>query len=78
LRRLREQSAQPTDADGASALNYWQAQDKAQSMARSSSGQRVPKPLTVRRAADVYLEKLEAKNLRTARDTRGRLNLRVG
>jgi integrase len=31
--------------------------------------------LTVRRAADVYLEKLEAKNPRTARDTRGRLNL---
>jgi integrase len=64
-----------TDADGASVLNYWQAQDKAQSAARYSSGQGVPKPLTVGRAADVYLEKLEAKNPRTARDTRGRLNL---
>ena len=44
-------------------------------MARSSSGQSVAKPLTIGRAADVYLEKLEAKNPRTARDTRGRLNL---
>jgi len=64
-----------TDADGASVLNYWQAQDKAQSVARNSNGSVVAKPLTVRRAAEVHLEKLEAKNLRTARDTRGRLNL---
>ncbi len=63
------------DADGTSVLNFWQAQEKAQSTARSSSGQGVPKPLTVGRAAEVYLEKLEAKNPRTARDTRGRLNL---
>jgi integrase len=64
-----------TDADGASVLNYWQAQDKAQSVARNSNGSIVTKPLTVRRAAEVYLERLEAKNPRTARDTRGRLNL---
>jgi integrase len=64
-----------TEADGASVLNFWQAQEKAQSVARNSSGQGVPKPLTVGRAAEVYLEKLEAKNPRTARDTRGRLNL---
>jgi len=64
-----------TEADGVNVLNFWQAQEKAQSVARNSSGQGVPKPLTVRRAADVYLEKLEAKNPRTARDTRGRLNL---
>ena len=64
-----------TDADGATVLNFWQAQEKAQATARNSSGQGVPKPLTVRRAAEVYLEKLEAKNPRTARDTRGRLNL---
>ena len=37
-----------TEADGATVLNYWQAQDKAQSVARNSSGQGVPKPLTVR------------------------------
>ena len=64
-----------TEADGATVLNFWQAQEKAHSVARGSSGQGVPKPLTVRRAAEVYLEKLEAKNPRTARDTRGRLNL---
>jgi integrase len=64
-----------TEADGASVLNYWQAQEKAQSAARNSSGQGVAKPLTVGGAAEVYLEKLEAKNPRTARDTRGRLNL---
>ena len=64
-----------TDADGASVLNYWQAQDKAQSAARSPSGVVPSKPLTVGRAAEIYLEKLEAKNSRTARDTRGRLNL---
>jgi integrase len=63
------------DADGASVLNFWQAQEKAQSAARSSNGSGVAKPLTVRRAAEVYLEGLEAKNPRTARDTRGRLNL---
>jgi integrase len=64
-----------TEADGATVLNFWQAQEKAQSVARSSNGPDVPKPLTVGRAAEVYLEKLEAKNPRTARDTRGRLNL---
>jgi hypothetical protein len=63
------------EADGANVLNYWQAQERAQSVARNSGGQGVPKPLTVRCAAEVYLEKLEAKNPRTARDTRGRLNL---
>src|SRR5208283_990847 len=46
-----------TEADGATVLNFWQAQAKAQSAARSSSGQSAPKPLTVRRAAEVYLEK---------------------
>ncbi len=66
-----------TQADGATVLNYWQAQDKAQSAARNSSGPGAAKPLTVGRAAQVYLEKLEAKNPRTARDTRGRLNLRI-
>jgi len=64
-----------TEADGASVLSYWQAQEKAQSVARNSNGSGVARPLTVRRAAEVYLEKLEAKNPRTARDTRGRLNL---
>ncbi len=36
-----------TEADGVNVLNFWQAQEKAQSVARNSSGQGVPKPLTV-------------------------------
>jgi integrase len=63
-----------TEADGVTLLNYWQAQEKAQSAARNS-GDSAAKPLTVMRAAEVYLERLDAKNPRTARDTRGRLNL---
>jgi integrase len=63
------------EADGATVLNFWQVQEKAQSVARSSSGSGIPKPLTVGHAAEVYLEGPEAKNPRTARDTRGRLNL---
>jgi integrase len=63
------------DANGASVLDYWQAQDRAKSVARNSDGSGAVKPLTVKRAAEVYLELLEAKNPRTARDTRGRLNL---
>ena len=63
------------DADGATVLDYWQAQEKAKSVARGSDGSDIAKPLTIRRAAEVYLSVLEAKNLRTARDTRGRLNL---
>jgi len=63
------------DADGAAVLDYWQAQDRAKSVVRHSNGSSSAKPLTVKRAAEVYLELLEAKNPRTARDTRGRLNL---
>jgi hypothetical protein len=64
------------EANGATLLDYWQAQGKAKSVARGSGGSEIAKPLTVRRAAEVYLTVLEAKNPRTARDTRGRLNLR--
>ena len=63
------------DADGATVLDFWQAQEKAKSVARGSGGSEIAKPLTLRRAAEVYLTVLEAKNPRTARDTRGRLNL---
>ncbi len=64
-----------TEADGTVVLDFWQAQEKAKSVARGSDGSDIAKPLTVRRAAEVYLAVLEAKNPRTARDTRGRLNL---
>jgi integrase len=63
------------EANGATVLDYWQAQDQAKSVVRNSDGSGSVKPLTVKRAAEVYLELLEAKNPRTARDTRGRLNL---
>ena len=63
------------DANGATVLDFWQAQEKAKSVARGSDGFEIAKPLTVRRAAEVYLPVLAAKNPRTARDTRGRLNL---
>ena len=63
------------DSNGATVLDYWQAQERAKSIARNFDGSGSVKPLTVRRAAEVYLETLESKNPRTARDTRGRLNL---
>jgi integrase len=63
------------NSNGATVLDYWQAQERAKSAARNSDDSGSVKPLTVRRAAEVYLETLEAKNPRTARDTRGRLNL---
>jgi integrase len=63
------------NSNGATVLDYWQAQVRAKSVARNSDGSGSGKPLTVRRAAAVYLATLEAKNPRTARDTRGRLNL---
>jgi integrase len=63
------------DANGAAVLDYWQAQERARLVARSSDGSGSVRPLTVRRAAEVYLETLDARNPRTARDTRGRLNL---
>jgi integrase len=60
-------------ADGEKFLDYWQAQDRAKAAARQSKGSRGLKPLTVRVAAETYLEWLTAKNRRTAADTRGRL-----
>jgi len=63
------------EADGTVVLDFWQAQEKAKSVARGSEGSEIAKPLTVKRAAEVYLAVLEAKNPRTARDTSGRLNL---
>lgn len=61
-------------ANNDSVLDYWQAQEKARALVKDTGGGDFSKPLTVRRAAEVYLERLEAKNPRTARDTRGRLN----
>ena len=61
------------DADGQRFLNYWQAQDRAKIAARGDGGVPGPQRLTVRVAAETYLQWLTAKNLRTAAHTRGRL-----
>jgi integrase len=61
------------NADGEKFLDYWQAQDRAKAAARQGNGSRGLQPLTVRVAAETYLEWLTAKNRRTAADTRGRL-----
>jgi integrase len=60
------------DSDGEKILNFWQAQDRAKS---SISGAITPGSgsLTVATAAENYLRTLDAKNARTAADTRGRL-----
>jgi integrase len=63
------------NADGATVLDYWQAQDRAKSLVRTAEGRGSATPLTVKLATYAYLQRLEAKNPRTARDTRGRLHL---
>src|SRR5579863_4608074 len=50
------------EADGAVVLDFWQAQEKAKSLARGADGSDIAKPLTVKRAAEIYLAVLEAKN----------------
>ncbi len=62
------------DADGQRFLNFWQAQERAKITARRRGGAPGAEPLTVRLAAETYLDWLTAKNPRTAADTRGRLN----
>jgi integrase len=62
------------EADGQRFLTYWQAQERAKVAAAKHGGYRGAEPLTVRAAAEIYLQWLSAKNPRTAADTRGRLN----
>jgi integrase len=61
------------DADGISILNYWQAQELAKKKASATTDGAAPAFLTVRMAADFYLDVLKGRNPRTAADTRGRL-----
>ena len=61
------------DANGISILNYWQAQDLAKKKADSSSDALTAPILTIRMAAETYLDVLTGQNPRTAADTRGRL-----
>ena len=62
------------EADGHRFFDYWQAQERAKTVARRETGAPGAEPITVRSAADTYLDWLTAKNRRTAADTRGRLN----
>ncbi len=61
------------DPDGEKILNFWQAQDRARSSSISGAITPGSGSLTVGTAAENYLRILEAKNARTAADTRGRL-----
>ena len=61
------------DADGRGFLTFFQAQEKAKTVARTTKEGGILKPLTVGEAAANYLEVLKVKNARTAYDTRLRL-----
>ncbi|MGA9602336.1 MAG: tyrosine-type recombinase/integrase [Methylocystis sp.] len=62
------------EADGSKFLDFWQAQERAKLTARREGGAPGAEPLTVRSAAETYLQWLTAKNPRTAADAKGRLN----
>jgi integrase len=61
------------EANGGDYLDYWQAQERAKIEAKRGRSSTGNEPLTVSAAAETYLSWLTAKNLRTAADTRGRL-----
>lgn len=60
------------DADGASVLDFWQAQEKIKSLAQPDGVRKIGQ-LTVSDAFEGYIPKLRAKNARTAKDTEGRI-----
>ena len=62
-----------TIANGDDVLTFWEAQDRAKVIARVGSASAHRAPLTVRVAAETYLEALQARNPNSARDARGRL-----
>src|ERR1019366_7801331 len=62
------------EADGNQFLDFWQAQERAKVAARRQGGAPGAEPLTVRLAAETYLDWLTAKNPRSPADTGGRLN----
>ena len=64
------------EADGETVLSYWQAVDKVRELAKPSSGS-APGSITVQEAFDKYLPTLEAKNARSARTTKGRVNKHI-
>ncbi|MBV9405012.1 MAG: hypothetical protein JO211_06690, partial [Acidobacteriaceae bacterium] len=60
-------------ANGSNILTFWQAQERAKSLARREGGAAAKSPLTTSQAAENYLESLAARNVNSARDARGRL-----
>ncbi len=64
------------EADGESVLSYWQAVDKVRELGKSASGS-APGSITVQEAFDNYLPTLDAKNSRSARTTKGRVNKHI-
>ena len=60
-------------ADGRNFLTFFEAQERAKSVARPTADGRILKPITVGEAAANYLQVLSVKNERTAYDTRLRL-----
>ena len=61
------------EADGQNFLTFFQAQERAKTVARQTSGGGILKPITVGEAAANYLEVLSVRNARTAYDTKLRL-----
>ena len=61
------------EADGQNFLTFFQAQERAKSVVRTTSGGSILKPLTVGEAAANYLKVLSVRNAQTAYDTKLRL-----
>jgi hypothetical protein len=64
------------EADSETVLNYWQAVDRVRELAKTSRGS-APGSITVQEAFDSYLPTLEAKNVRSAHTTKGRVNKHI-
>jgi integrase len=64
------------DANGEDILDYWQAFDKVRKLAATDAGP-AKGEITVREAFDNYLPKLEGKNARSARHTKGRVEKHI-
>jgi site-specific recombinase XerD len=64
------------EADGTNVLTYWEAVDTVRKLGRPHADA-LPGSITVQQAFDNYLPTLEAKNARSARTTKGRVNKHI-
>jgi integrase len=64
------------EADGKDILTWWQAVETVRQRGKPNGGL-PPGSITVQQAFDNYLPKLEAKNARSARTTKGRVNKHI-